>query len=674
MNPILHLFFTIIFSVFIIQTQFVPIKSFDFPPIIQYPLVSFIDPEEGFIYFTSSIVSEETLIIKFDLETKQRISELTISIAGGSSKIDLNQFTVVSILSLNFNGSLVLQTAQIDQVNQKAYFGYYSPNVVFKIDLANFVLEENLIISGNDRLLGSVIDVPNGYLYVSTDDSLAQNPIVEKIALSNFSVVDSLLLDYLSESFLNAGIIDHSNQMIYFGTQNIPLRIVKIDLANFTKVSTLVTGATQAIDSAIDENEQFAYFLDYYKRFVKVNLSDFSVIGYLSFEEDYLDSFSLDLSSQKAYIGYEYIDFAEVNLTSFEFIEDSGLPTYTYADFVLVDEENQTGYVLFHYNYRGTIAKVDLQTFQLVDYLNYVSDSHDRAQIDSVNGFIYIFLNSSNSFNILKIRLSNFSIDEIKQIHDNGFVDYAGFDKANSALYVQYRNDEIGIVFVYQLSSPSLQITHTLLLQESQYVWDFLFDSANGYMYLAIDDEDTLNEGTYLQKVQLHSFYITDSLNLDPFYPDLFVIDNTHRLIYFPDSDLMEICRINLINFQIMDDCVSLNDTINYFNYGLIEANDTWCYFLAILPSESGSGVLIYKVDSASNQLLSSQTFDSSFNSDRFSYDSSTSFEYGVPLTSIPSLNQFFVYSPNFTPPPVPSSTSKIIFSFFLIIFFFFSF
>ncbi|KAJ5080080.1 hypothetical protein M0811_14167 [Anaeramoeba ignava] len=659
MNTFLLFFSSLIFLILIVKPQITPSNSFNFPLGISSPYVSLIDVDEGFVYFADY---DYKTLYKFNINTLQPVNVLDLEIhniqcgvidtvnkfayfgaytnPNKIAKVDLKTFTVVDILTLSTNGDGVW-TGQIDVVNQKAYFAVNIIVGVVKIDLTTFTEEANLTLNtSNQNFWGSAIDIPNGFFYVFTDccTPVGGTPVISKIDLSNFTEVGSLALDS-SEAQPFCAVIDSSTGFMYLGTNSAPMMIVK--------------------GTGIDIDNELAYFVSRSKLLVKINLTDFTGIDSLSFTFT-PNSMSVDLNIQKAFIGLSEIGVSEVDLTVLNQTDQIIVPNCRYPSVILVDEPNNIGYVAFS-NGVGTIAKVDLDSFQLVDFLNTgVSDSFTGGEIDSTNGFAYFFL-SSSGLGAIKLRLSNFSVDGVIILDSNCSFIVSAFDNQNHFVYVGFDNHTSNVSTLSKINSPNFEIVDTVILDNNEIDYLIVY-SSKGFLY-----ELLKVSGYFINQVALSNLSeVIDSTYLSNYNVSVIFLDSNHQYIYFgTDATYSEICRLGLTNTELFY-CLEI-EGVNNFVGSFIESSQTYGFFVSdFLNNETGEyETRIIQIETISNQLLSNTSIGLYLNGFIGVYDSTSRYEYASGYNNYPvPFIQFSVPNP---PNPPPSSSSEILFSILII-------
>ncbi|KAJ5072693.1 protein nirf [Anaeramoeba ignava] len=679
MNIALLFFISITCFFFLVQSQVSISNSLNFPIGIDSSYASFLDEDEGFLYFLDQRSTDETYLWKYDMNTLDILNYTDIGISNGRYgaidtvnkllyvgsypgaqffKIDLNTMQVVDNITLSVSSYSNAIKVEIDTLNQKAYVGYQTPICIVKVDLASFTEESNLTLS-NDFMTGSVIDVDNGILYAATDSNPVNDATIHKIDLSTFAQVDSLLVNLTGMARLNYGVIDNSTQMMYFGTYQNPINIVKINLADLTSVgSKTIYGQRYCYGAGIDETNGLAYFLSENGNINKLSLATFTITESKNFNTTSGDSMVLDSSAENAYITSDLAQVVHVNLPALTEANRSDSIVYTEARVISIDSTNKIAYIYFK-NLGGIIAKIDLQSFSLIDYLIIgLYENIQFGELDLTNGFMYLFP-QNDDITIIKIRLSNFSFEEFVTVVSDLYVRETSFDQQNQIIYILSQDFSNGDYYLHRISSPDLQIIDSLLLSDIN-VYGVYVDSPHGYLYLLIYDYAEVGSKYFIYKIELTNLSIIDEVNLTQYNIRAPVLDKTHQFIYFGDyNDYYLICRLNLANMQVMNDC--WNTSFDNLYDSFMISNDAWVYFYFDYcnPSSGGYEIALLQIEASSNQLISSTVFNQDlFESYLYASDPSTNYGYLLDYYSTPvTLYQFSFTSP-------PSSSQQILFSF----------
>ncbi|KAJ5072850.1 hypothetical protein M0811_09296 [Anaeramoeba ignava] len=657
-------------------------EVFTFPISLSSPVNTLVDNDEGFVYVVDQMDIEsipDSFLFKFDMNTLEFIDALDLGIKGAQgavidtvnkfvyvgtynsppvqiSKVDLKKFEVDDILTLLIGAQNGAWIGQIDIVNQKAYFGCDSPPVVVKIDLTTFTQETNLSLSQYwfDTLM---IDIPNGFLYASTQPNSQVNQTLYKISLSSFSVIDTLFFNSSNDVNLYYGAIDYSTQKMYLGTEQSPPDVVIIDLVNFTKQDVVnIPTLEYSSGIGIDETNEFGYLVDENGVMAKMDLTNNSIINTLNTISDGsgVDSVVFDFEIEKAYIATNNPELIEVDLSLFQ-VEKTIIPQdYSNPDLLLIDESNQNAYFEFLISNNPSIIKFDLQSLSIIDYLD-ISQECDYGEIDTLNGFIYLFPTSSNGLNIGKLRLSNFSFEEFNQIHDNGTIESITFDEQKGILYFGYLNNDISNYEMIQVNVTDLTIINNSNFGSQNAILDINIDTSNEYLYSLYSN--TSDSNYYLSKINSSNLNIIDNLNFEDSFTEYF-FEKSCQYFYFQNSTNNLISRVDLTNMIIMND--SLNVTSFYLTSNYFELNDGSIYLIGSNSSSSDNLVNVLEVELSSNQLISNATLEYSWQSLIIEYDSSKSIVYLLNSDQEP----YYLYEiPQSTPNPKPSSSQQILFS-----------
>jgi hypothetical protein len=162
-----------------------------------------------------------------------------------------------------------------------------------------------LTLAGDGYLHSAVIDRAGRFAYFGTDTSPGR---IVKVDLATFTRVGTLTLPAGDDRPYPA-VIDPAGRFAYFGTITSPGRVVKVDLASFTHVATLTlaTGVNRLTSAVIDPAGRFAYFgTDTWQgQVVKVDLDSFTHVATLTLAagDNHLGSAVMDPAGRFAYFG-----------------------------------------------------------------------------------------------------------------------------------------------------------------------------------------------------------------------------------------------------------------------------------------------------------------------------------------------------------------------------------
>jgi hypothetical protein len=299
-----------------------------------------VDSAGGFAYVGTSAGSR---IVKVRLSDFTRVGALTLGPgesgpnnaaldpAGGFAyfgtetppgvvvKVRLSDFTRVDALTLDPERGLT--SVLIDPDTGFAYFGVCcGRGAVFKVRLSDFTRVGMLLpTSADNGVLEGAIDAAGGFAYFgaySPAKSGGLSTNILKVRLSDFTHVGTLTLDP-GEIGVGAGVIDPVRGFAYFSTSKIGSApdyrisrvLVKIRLANFTRVGSLTLGEGLPMNTVIDPLGGFAYD-GYYgymgvTTLVKVRLSDFAPVASLALPWQLLGPWTdvIDATGGFAYLG-----------------------------------------------------------------------------------------------------------------------------------------------------------------------------------------------------------------------------------------------------------------------------------------------------------------------------------------------------------------------------------
>ncbi|KAJ5073207.1 protein nirf [Anaeramoeba ignava] len=661
-----------------VESEIYETNSLDFTVGIKNSVATFIDEDSGFLYFLDE---RDTIYLwKYNLYTLEIVDYMNVGIASAKTggidtvnkflyvptyyqgallvKINLDTMKVTDQITLNVSYSNHAVKVEVDEVNQKAYVGYDYPDTIIKVDLASFTEEDALNIESS-IFRGSLLDTANGILYTSSDGSTGSDSSIQKIDLSNFTIVDSFVVSLSGPEYLQFGVIDSSNQMLYFGTHQDPFRIVKINLATFSSVGQLTSSQSGfCYGAGIDVTNGFAYFLSVNGYLEKVNLGTFSIDDSFSFNGSYTYSIGFDSTGQSGYISLDDARVIQVDLPALTEGNKSEDIVYTKPEFILIDEVNQTGYIYFE-SLQGIIAKIDLGSFSIIDYLIIGPEyAVYHGEIDTANGFMYLFFNS-DVLSVLKLDLSTFSIAESITVSTEGSSSYITFDSDTHFIYATFANDSDSNNYLLKISCPDLAIDQSVLFSNADTFYGLFLDSGHGYIYVWIKDNDEYGSGYLLPKIELSTFTQIALGNLTGHYMSFPVLDKSHQRLYFT------IIGYSFAYFNLQD-MQSIGNWMNHeFNsaYGsIIDPSDTFVFFVIDYynaDTQSTEYALI-QIATLYNDLIIQLPFDSKLFSDYLYYvDISTSIGYILNQGTTP----ITLYQVKFTN-PFTSSSQQFLFSF----------
>ncbi|KAJ5078548.1 hypothetical protein M0811_04873 [Anaeramoeba ignava] len=672
---ILFLIFLFTNLILIISSDVSISNFFHFPSPMEQTYVSLIDSNQGVGYFADTRIGEPSRLYKYDLQTLELLEYLILPInnaqcgaidvdnqlayIGGYDypmrivKVDLSLFQVQDVVSF-YEDVTGIWSMNIDLVGQKLYASMDDPDVyVKKVDLSK-----------------------NGFLYVSTDTDGYDDPIIHKIRLSNFTEMGNLPLNASDESGATFGGIDSSSQLMYVGTNAEPMRIVKINLTDFTKldVFTCDEGTNNAMGAYVNFSAELGYFLSEDGCVIEVNLTELGVKNSTCYDTSEVYSMAVDEETHKSYVGMGESNIGIGDLLTMEQDSEIVRPIFLNPTVFLIDQIAQTAYLIFDTDY-PLLAKVDLKTFQLVDFMILsLEDGISGGEIDEYNGFAYIF--HGYGLEILKIRLSNFSVDSDNIIDPYGFIMASTFDHEDHILYVAFGNDTEEEYTIVEISSPALVNQRHMSLNNIWDVFDVKVDPYHQYIYVwGQYGEESAN---FLKKIQISDFTQIGSANLTEYNFDSLSLDITHEYMYFgtckncqnsgleltklgDNPNSAQICRVDLSTMQIKD-CQEI-ENVNDFFFSFIESSSNWGYFVtSFFNSVIGDySTMVFQIETSSNKLLGNATIEDSLVDFMGRYDFSTNYGYLVGMSSNPvPFMRLTVPSPE---NPNFSNSGKLIFS-----------
>ncbi|KAJ5080251.1 hypothetical protein M0811_03735 [Anaeramoeba ignava] len=607
MKYLLSFLFSSFFLILSINSQLTPNKHLLFPIGINNPSVSFIDFETGFFYVVDYGSQSNSRIFKLELETLKVLDVLDTETS------QIKKGVIISLITPS-----TLGYPQIDTLNQKLYFISDCENPSFslitQIDLESFSVENNFTVEAS-FCTGTVIDVPNQVLYLFGDQTY---PKILKFDLSNYSIIATLDLNSTTDLDPATGVIDSLSHFLYIGTCNLPVTIIKIDLSNFTKVESLLSGQDQCFsDSGIDEENGFVYFLGH-TAILKLNLSDFSIVNLTLLAFGNCETMNLDLKNQLAFVPSLSSRISRIDLETLAIEETVFIQNYLQMRLILIDEVNQKAYVGFSDPF-GLVAKIDLSTFEINGYLtsDHFEDKIQDGAIDLFNGFAYFFFFSTR---YMKVRLSDFTIQDQNYLA-SGICKSVAFDSNNHFLYVGL-TDNFDTPVIYKLSCPDLVVVDSFNLSTNVAIYFLKIDSSRGYLYSLIQN----SQGAIYSiiKIRLSTFKQIGSMTLEDFRVDTMVVDSKHERIYIgteANEEYGYICGISSTDMRFLP-CYEIEGTIE-FTSSFIESSDTYAFFFSYIYDETVNYFLIKasEVKTSSNEFVGNIILDLGFEVDISKYD-----------------------------------------------------
>ncbi|MEM2991484.1 MAG: ABC transporter permease, partial [Halobacteria archaeon] len=296
-----------------------------------------------------------------------------------------------------------IRSAVIDTVHGYAYFGTdNSPGKIIKVRLSDFTIVGVLTAApGEDYFESAVIDPARGYAYFGTMNSPAK---VVRINLADFSYAGSITLTG-GESSLRCAVIDLAGGYAYFGADTWPGTIAKINIDpdNFSQVATLTTYdySSAFYTAVIDTVHGYAYFGAFCQgRIVKIDLTNFTQVSTLELpiweypDMVYVVASMIDPTNNYAYFttsGYNVGRIAKIDLTSFSMVDLLSVSTNLYGiNSAVIDPTSGYAY-LGVYSEPGRILKLDLENFVIVNDITLNPDENWvwSGVIDPENGYAY---------------------------------------------------------------------------------------------------------------------------------------------------------------------------------------------------------------------------------------------------------------------------------------------
>jgi hypothetical protein len=189
---------------------------------------------------------------------KESPIRLRVGMAGNSTDVE---FTSAGSASVDAGSDSAWATVT-DTLRGYLYTADRFDSDITRFDLVNMTTAGKITVSESD-FRSAVVDEEGGFAYFGTNDSPGK---IVKVDLSDFSYEDTLTLN-AGEGGLTSAVIDTENQLAYFGTHTSPAKVVKVDLSTFTRVGVLDMGTVGSserhFDSAvINPVDDTAYFIE----------------------------------------------------------------------------------------------------------------------------------------------------------------------------------------------------------------------------------------------------------------------------------------------------------------------------------------------------------------------------------------------------------------------------
>lgn len=296
-------------------------------------------------------------------------------------------------------------------------------------------------VTGGQGINGEVIDTENGYAYFPNYVLLGSGniPTITKVRLSDFKQVGVLALAAGDEA-LNAGILDSANGKMYFGTATAPGRVIKVDIATFSREDSLDFPAGSGEDQiscagVLDPINGKLYFGVFGTpnagkghKIVRVDTATFTRDGAMEPDDaNYRDPHSAVIDPAN---GYAYFDYtgpadgaisyaAKIDLTNFDYAHTNfiTIPTGYAVHAIALDLANQYMYFAsWNYNNNDVndperVYQINIdpdETFAVETTLAMSTGESDiqSGVFDSVNKVAY-FMTATSPVKVIKIDCSD---------------------------------------------------------------------------------------------------------------------------------------------------------------------------------------------------------------------------------------------------------------------------
>lgn len=258
---------------------------------------------------------------------------------------------------------------------------------------------------GEDFIQTSVIDSANGFAYFATGTRQAK---IVKVNLASFTRVGTLALESVKGGGVYGMAIDTTNGFLYAAISDVPSRIVKVNLASFTVTSslTLQAGDDYAYAAALDIAANVGYFATYTtpSRIVKVNLATMTRVGSLTLdsgEGPVIEQANLafDSGTSALYVTFSNANPAKVVKVSASTFTRVGALTFlageVYGRDIVIDAAAGFGYVSTNQR-PAKILKFSLSSFTRVAALALGVGNNNgmEMEMDTTGGNLYVGLSN----------------------------------------------------------------------------------------------------------------------------------------------------------------------------------------------------------------------------------------------------------------------------------------
>jgi len=247
---------------------------------------------------------------------------------------------------------------------------------------------DSTILPVSEHMLGPVaIDPAGEFAYVASHGHHFYPPntyrgTIIKYDLTTFERVDQLFIDIDMSQHLRhfqTGFVDPDGNYAYFGNvMEDTTSIVKIDLQTFEKVDILQSEWPHFwyLDSAVDPEGTYAYFLSAFGWVEKIDLTTFEQADIFEMEDDRARSLAIDPDGEYLYIGTREIDppaddeerlpvpgkFIKLDLANFEAVDYFELEDHFDIDDVAVHPSGEFAY----FRSENQLITVETETFEPV--------------------------------------------------------------------------------------------------------------------------------------------------------------------------------------------------------------------------------------------------------------------------------------------------------------------
>ncbi len=475
--------------------------------------------------------------------------------SGNISKVASTTYNNLTLGSGSSNYVVNQEAKEIEGVlygaiDEKNGFVYYVPDPdVREINLLKVSIPDNQIVSyiklNKDEydMRSIVVDSKNGFLYLG--DSASTTGFILKIDTKTMKRVGILTLNS-GENNLDSAAIDEDDGFAYFVTQTSTTKVVKINLADFTRVGSIDLNVGEGFvrDITIDTTRDKLYIsqassLASNSKLIKINLQTFTRESDVTLSGSELGAavVSIDTVNNFAYMGsYQRPDLAwlaKVNASTMTRVGSISTTTKRYFKSIVIDNNDN----LLYLNARGPsgssdIFKVNMNTFTFVATTTYPTGTNvccgaSIGFMDKVNKKFYL-ANDSYPTSIFKFDLPSMSFDSYETVKYMS----GGYSRVidNKRGYIYYMSN---VLNKYRLRDDKFETQIALDSGDGSSFNDIDLDEENGFAYITSSSNpakiikvDIVNN-VRVATITLNSGETSPGSTLDPVGGILYVGTNT---------------------------------------------------------------------------------------------------------------------------------------------------